>query len=84
MLPIERSGKAGEERPHVSGQGPRPCADEQGDMVGEEGPGVDCQGTGFGQPAEAAHPILPVAVISEDALPIDAPCHDMVRGARDV
>jgi len=79
VAPIEGPGVAGQERPHGPREGALAGANEQVEVIGQEGPGVDRQCPRLGQGRQA---VEEVSAISEDGPALDPAHHDMVQDPR--
>jgi hypothetical protein len=82
MASIEADRIAGEEPAHGAGERDGAGSCQQMEMVGEQTPGEDgesCPATYLLQPSDE---IMAVYIGAEDRLAIEAPHHDMVKGAR--
>jgi hypothetical protein len=69
---------------HAAGQGPRPGADQQMGMIGEERPGIDDPGSRLGEGFQTRDEIAAVGVVPKDSRPLDPPHHHMMQSVRGI
>jgi hypothetical protein len=84
MASVEDPRVAREERPHAPGQRAIPRADEEVEVIRQEGPRVDGEGARLRETRQASDEVIPVAIIPEDELPIESSRHHMVQDPRSI
>jgi hypothetical protein len=84
VAPVEGRGVPGEERAHEPGDRPRPRAEQEVGVIGEQGPGVDGPGPGLGERRHTADKVVPVGVVAEEGRPLDPPHHHVVEDSRGI
>jgi hypothetical protein len=80
MAPVEGARVASEEDPHGAGERSGSCADEEVGVIWEQGPGEDLKSCACTDRLEPDEKVLPVPVVLENHLPVEAPDHHVVEG----
>jgi hypothetical protein len=79
--PVKGTGVPGKEGAHDSAQRARSGSDQQMNVVGQKGPGVNSQPCRWDQGREATDEVIAVAVVAEYSTAFDPSHHDMVQGS---